>query len=549
LHSRPGSKRTVHLDFDGATLVNTAWNTSSTPSITALPFDLDGVPYSFSTAELQRIQLIWQRVAEDFAPFDVDVTTEVPSSDALSRSSSGDDTFGTTVLITKRTFYNCSCGGVAYLGVFDDTRDFYKPALVFYDALGGGNEKYVAEAASHEAGHNMGLHHDGTSSQGYYTGHGSGATGWAPIMGVGYYKELVQWSKGEYTGANNKEDDYAVMAANGLAPRADDHGNSIAAATPLAATTANGTSTLDGSGFIERPADVDAFYFVAAPGTFSIAVSPAKRSPDLDIRAELLDATGAVLASANPVDALNSTLSYTSTSGGTFYVAVRGTGKGDLSTGYPSYGSLGEFAIAGTVPASNSQPPVAVLSATPTAGTAPLAASFSSAGSYDPDGALASIEWNFGDGSAPVLAASASNTYSSPGSFTATLKVTDNAGLTSQRTVTITVNSTVATVPISVAGITMRLKTFGKDNAEAQADVSVRDGNGNIIPGATVSGTWSGVVSGSASAQTGSNGIATLKSPRTKSKGTFTLTVTGVNLPGYQYVPASNVETSDSVTR
>jgi len=205
---------------------------------------------------------------------------------------------------------------------------------VFYDALGGGNEKYVAEAISHEAGHNTGLHHDGTSSQGYYTGHGSGATGWAPIMGVGYSKELVQWSKGEYTGANNKEDDYAVMAANGLSPRLDDHGNTIAAATPLAVTTANGTSTLDGNGFIERPTDVDTFHFVAAPGTFSIAVNPAERSPNLDLRADLLDSTGAVLASANPVDALNSTLSYTSAAGGTFYVAVRGTGKGDASTGY-----------------------------------------------------------------------------------------------------------------------------------------------------------------------------------------------------------------------
>ena len=108
LHSRPGSKRTIYLNFKGATLTNTAWNTSTSPSITALPFDTDGVPYSFSTAELERIQYIWQRVAEDFAPLDVDVTTEVPSSDRLTRSSTSDDIYGTTVLITKRTFYECS---------------------------------------------------------------------------------------------------------------------------------------------------------------------------------------------------------------------------------------------------------------------------------------------------------------------------------------------------------------------------------------------------------------------------------------------------------
>jgi hypothetical protein len=36
-------------------------------------------------------------------------------------------------------------------------------------------------------------------------------------MGVGHYKELVQWSKGEYPDANNKEDDYAVMSARAAA--------------------------------------------------------------------------------------------------------------------------------------------------------------------------------------------------------------------------------------------------------------------------------------------------------------------------------------------
>ena len=69
--------------------------------------------------------------------------------------------------------------------------DTYKPALVFYDKLGPGNEKYIAEAISHEAGHNMGLSHDGNATTGYYSGQGSGATGWAPIMGVGYYQSLV----------------------------------------------------------------------------------------------------------------------------------------------------------------------------------------------------------------------------------------------------------------------------------------------------------------------------------------------------------------------
>ena len=111
LHSRPGAKRTIYLNFKGATLSNTAWNSAGT-AITALPYDLDGIPYSFSTTELQRIQGVWQRVAEDFAPFDVNVTTEAPAPEVLSRAGSTDQVFGTTVLITNSNgVYSCSCGG------------------------------------------------------------------------------------------------------------------------------------------------------------------------------------------------------------------------------------------------------------------------------------------------------------------------------------------------------------------------------------------------------------------------------------------------------
>jgi len=308
LHSRPGAKRTIYLNFVGATLTGTAWNSSSKPTITAEPFDLDGVPYSFSSAELQRIQYIWKRVAEDYSAFDVNVTTEPPPADRLTRSSSSDDVYGTTVLITRRTFYNCSCGGVAYLTAFNDVGDYYKPALVFYNALGSGNEKYVADAISHEAGHNVGLGHDGTSSSGYYTGHGSGATGWAPIMGVGYYKQLVQWSKGEYAGANNTQDDYVVMQNTGLPIRADDHGNGIASATPLAGSTTSGVTTFGGSGVVERPSDVDFFSFVAGTGSVTVNVSPAPRAPKLDILVTLRNSAGAVLASANPTESLPASL-------------------------------------------------------------------------------------------------------------------------------------------------------------------------------------------------------------------------------------------------
>ena len=550
LHSRPGAKRTIYLNFKGATVAGTAWNGSAT-SVTALPFDLDGLPYTFNTAELQRIQGIWQRVAEDYAPFDVNVTTQAPAPDLLSRSGTADTVFGTTVLITSRSgVYSCNCGGVAYLGVFDDTSDFYKPALVFYDALGAGNEKYVAEAITHEAGHNMGLSHDGTSTMGYYQGQGSGATGWAPIMGVGYYQALTQWSKGEYAGANNLQDDYAVMQSNGLPLRADDHGNTAATATVLTGTTSGGISTLASQGVIEQPGDVDVFAFTAAAGTASFNVAPAARAANLDLAVTLRNAAGNLLASANPADALNATFSLLLPAAGTYYLAVQGTGKGDpLTTGYSNYGSVGQYSVSVSVLAPTNQPPVARISTPTLRGTAPLAVAFSGSGSTDADGSIVAYAWRFGDASSGNGVA-LSHVYGTPGSYSAELRVTDNNGLSAASAVTITVDAPVVVLNMRVADIAMGLNLVRPGTARATAAVMVMDGAGKPVAGVAVAGNWSGLTGGSSSATTDSAGLARFVSASAPaSSGSFTFTVTGVARSGYTYQPLSNTETRDSIAR
>jgi Bacterial pre-peptidase C-terminal domain/Metallo-peptidase family M12B Reprolysin-like len=352
LNSRPGAARTIYLDFNGAVLVNTAWNSGGN-TLNAQPFDADGNTGSFSDDELERIQGIWQRVAEDYAPFDVNVTTQEPAADALTRSSLSDTTYGTTALITNRSgVYDCGCGGVAYIGIYDDTSDFYKPALVFWDALGPSDEKDVAEATSHEVGHNIGLNHDGYSGGGYYPGHGSGATGWAPIMGVGYYQSLVQWSKGQYSTANNTEDDFVVAQDNGLPLRADDHGDDTASATALSATPSGSTSLLSGAGVIERSTDRDYFSFTSGAGSATITLTPDERSANLDARITIRDAADNVIVRSNPPDALAASISFTVPSAGTYFVTVNGVRNGDvLGIGYSGYGSVGQYKITGTVPA------------------------------------------------------------------------------------------------------------------------------------------------------------------------------------------------------
>ena len=198
LHSAPDARRVIYLDFNGHNLSGTAWNNStSRRSCYTDAYSRDTDKATFSATDQTEIFGIWQRVSEDYAPFDIDVTTAEPAAADITRSGSGDSDYGTRVVITSsttkcangKTLYQsvCTsgCGGVAYVGVFDQTSNhaYYQPALVFQNGVGSG-QKNVAEAVSHEAGHNLGLSHDGTASTGYYQGHGS----WAPIMGVGYYK-------------------------------------------------------------------------------------------------------------------------------------------------------------------------------------------------------------------------------------------------------------------------------------------------------------------------------------------------------------------------
>ena len=84
--------------------------------------------------------------------------------------------------------------------------------------------------------------------------------------------------------------------------------------------------------------------------------------------------------------------------------------------------------------------PIAVASATPITGDAPLEVQFSSAGSLDSDGTIVSYEWTFGDGNTSTEA-DPLHTYAAEGVYTATLKVTDNKGASKTATVEVTVNA------------------------------------------------------------------------------------------------------------
>jgi hypothetical protein len=341
LHSRPSSNRTMYLDFNGHTAQDTAWGNGA---ITAPAYDADGDPSTFNASERERIYQAFLSVSEDYRSFDLDITTQEPAADRITRSGSSDQVYGTRVVITPKDVTNCGCGGQAYIGVFDNPNQhaMYQPAWAYASANLDG--KSIAEIISHESGHNLGLTHDGqTGGTEYYPGH----TNWAPIMGVGYGQPVTQWSKGEYTGANNTEDDLSVIPSNGAATLADDYPNDPAAAAPLTDNTAV-------SGIITSDADVDVFSINHGGGTLTAAALPAQFAPDLDIKLTIRDAAGTVVATVDPpvhrVSATEATgmdaRFSQSLPAGKYTFQVEGTGYGDPSKdGYTGYASVGQYTL------------------------------------------------------------------------------------------------------------------------------------------------------------------------------------------------------------
>jgi len=368
LHSRPGSTNVIFLDFDGHVVVGTAWNNSlSRTQIIARAFSTDSDATTYSDAEQDMIKRIWQRVKEDFAPFDVDVTTEEPPVV---------HTRVARVLITRNTDTannnnpSSTAGGVAYVNFFGSSLyAYYSPAWVYHNNLSN-SEGNIAEAASHEAGHNLGLSHDGkTGGISYYTGHGSNVTSWAPIMGTGYGRSVTQWSKGEYYLANNTQDDLQILTGKlGYIP--DDHGDTLENATQLAllsnsivqaTTPLNDPGNLqpENKGVISPNGDADVWAFASGNGNINLHIKPwisagTTRGNNLDISVSLLNSNGNVIASSNPTNETMVDIQMTLTSG-VYYLKVErssfGTPTNTVPTGYTDYGSCGQYFITGSIPA------------------------------------------------------------------------------------------------------------------------------------------------------------------------------------------------------
>ncbi|QIX27971.1 hypothetical protein ncot_16265 [Nocardioides sp. JQ2195] len=345
LHSRPGGKRTIYLDFNGERVCDSGW-TGPGDCIKAPAFDTDGRS-GFSSGELRAIQSAWKRAAEDYAPFAVDVTTERPSAGDITRSGSGDKRFGVRAVITssnsvrKRVCGGPGCGGVAFVDIFDRSRANRLRDFWVFPREVNNQPRRIADVVSHEAGHTLGLSHDGTRRSPYASGHGI----WAPLMGSSN-RQLTQWSRGEYAHADNRENDLSVIASNGAPRVRDDHGGRSGSATRLRAGQA-------ARGVISRGSDTDVFRIrTTCRAKLTVRARNAGESPNLDIRLTLTNRAGRVLARRNPLSSasgeargLDATYAGKRRAG-VYFVRIDGVGARDpRTTGYSDYASLGSYRV------------------------------------------------------------------------------------------------------------------------------------------------------------------------------------------------------------
>ncbi len=348
--SRPGAPVVFFLDFEGGVIEGTVWND-------------DGPIIALASAISDaNITAIWRRVAEDYAPFNINVTTDRVAYQRAAYNRR------MRCIFTPTTDAAPGSGGVAYVGVLGNDSDIY-PCWVFNSGLDG-----AAEAASHELGHTIGLYHDGqsTSSSDYYSGHGASPMRWGPIMGAAYGRDIVQWSKNEYAYGVNKsngstrpgiQDDVALIAAKiSLGFANDSIGATPAAAASLAAASG---SLQPQTGVITTSSDSN-YHRLVLPEARSVTLRAeplvtAANVPDLNIALTLLDAAGATLlvtgtgdnvVSNSALATLSATTGAVSLASGTYYVRIAGCGFKDPSTnGFSAYASIGRYILSGSLSA------------------------------------------------------------------------------------------------------------------------------------------------------------------------------------------------------
>jgi hypothetical protein len=321
--SNAGAPTVIYCDFDGEIVNQPVWSDSI---INAAPSGLSN----------ESVMEILKLVAEDFAPFDVNVTNDRSVYDST------DSSKRVMCISTPTDTAAPGAGGVAWLGSFTDD-------IVCWNFHLRGI-KIPGDTISHEVGHTLWLDHHGDGSQSeseYHDGHLSESRDWGPIMGAAFDAEMVQWSDGNYRSAtNSNQDDLYLITNHGLSYRVDDYGNDSATGENIIISNMPVTR----NGIIERNTDIDVFNVTYSSfGKVQMTgVGKEGKKSNLDVALRILD-SDEVIAYEQTSDTTDNALTELLLEPGTYQVSIQGDSSGDPygnpATGWSSYGSLGQYEL------------------------------------------------------------------------------------------------------------------------------------------------------------------------------------------------------------
>jgi len=328
LNSLPGAAATLFLDFNGHFQQESFIDTLDIGGYTNIltpAYSSDNDPNTFSPFEQDEIRSLWALVAEDYAPFNINVTTVDPDPGNLHP----ERPYLRVVISGASDFTGNNLGGVSekdWDGSFDSYSDPDDPNIVyvFQKNSSGGliGLRHMAEAASHEAAHAFGVDHYHSESNGNPTRaaimEDDGAT--QAIRGV--------WA----------DDDMQIIgdSNNGFGWRADDHNDSIGGAHGMTTTSAG----LFASGLINWHTDTDMFRFETGGGEVTIdldlpTVSFLGGVGNLDAKLSLYSANGSLITTVDDPAKLDATIK-TNLAAGTYYIGVSSHGI---------YGDVGKYSL------------------------------------------------------------------------------------------------------------------------------------------------------------------------------------------------------------
>ncbi|MCV2359093.1 pre-peptidase C-terminal domain-containing protein [Paucibacter sp. TC2R-5] len=334
LESKPGSPWVFYLN-------TAAVMSGSTP--------LNGV----SKEQMYRA---WQSVADQYSMLNMNVTTNRTVYDAARAA----NTLRTGII----NFVNQDGRSFAPLQSFGTT----SAGTLYRNPSAGFDYGYgIGMTGAHEVGHQMGMSHDGGGTGGEYF-EGIAAYQWGPIMGNywmggSWANQLFTWSRGEYSTANNQEDDFRIMTVNESVPYvADDNVSGKA----LALRAAGEINPQDNWGQIERNSDSDVFNFtVAASGVLNLRIDPIEYLRMLDVDASIINAAGQVVARSNLAVNRSAEFKNLQLGAGSYQLKIQGGAEGTPQNGFSNYSSVGYYAMQGSLTGGSEIPATPLTSGVP----------------------------------------------------------------------------------------------------------------------------------------------------------------------------------------